>query len=193
MSINIEKFNQKFDFFENIAKIAFLLLLLYYLWCHRDSISFNPDHILAEESAKIVITLRETTQTLAKNDNPISNKPLDNNVPNSELIKTAETHDSLTNIIAPSTSWVYVGDIFNGKVTTDNFSLGYTKMRHLKVGDEIKATVPIFKRLTLPVPINEDSTEWKFGEIKGVVKKNENIKVIAVSIIPDSIFYVLVQ
>jgi hypothetical protein len=92
-----------------------------------------------------------------------------------------------TTINLNNQSWVYVGQIVNGKLTNSHFRI--TELP--QPGDMITARDAVYKRKDLPIELKNG--KWKLGDIRGVVTDNESVKVNATKEIQDNNFWALVQ
>ena len=77
----------------------------------------------------------------------------------------------------PGSFWVYVGQFQNGRfIRSPNFNVTQIP----KADDELAATADTYKRDALPVPQGQD---WRLGQIVGVVKEGQHVKVRKVEVI----------
>ena len=101
--------------------------------------------------------------------------------PNSTIAK------ALISIDEPGSSWVYIGQYRNGKyLRHPNFeSPGVPN-----VGDELSAWTDTYRRDGLPVKMGPNN--WKLGEIVGVVKVGQKVRVKRVERIEDDNYWLQV-
>lgn len=111
-------------------------------------------------------------------------KPKDSSV-KQNLIDAAKLVDTTINL--GSRNWVYLGQMVNGILTFDHFGLKNLPI----IGEQITAQDAVYKRKDLPIQLK--NSDWKLGDIKGVVKGGESVKVLAVQKIEDENYWAFVE
>lgn len=127
-------------------------------------------------------TIREIKEFAQRNNDSITSAIIEANSQN----VTITPNDSKAKIIPQSlakvnafydtmnTYWVYVGQVINSKWQPQNFDFSETP----KVGDEIVANKPVYKRDALPEKVTDDY--WRLGKVVGLVSEMQKLKVVEI-------------
>ena len=135
-----------------------------------ESIKIGELELKLRQAEQAIKTLANNPQVTPPTTAPKQEGPKDQTPPPS-------LSPALQLINEPGSFWVYVGQFQNGRfIRSPNFNVTQIP----KADDELAATADTYKRDALPVPQGQD---WRLGQIVGVVKEGQHVKVRRVEVI----------
>ena len=190
-----KEFEETTNGIKNILQILFLLLVVVALFNQHiqawmgakvallarsgvESIKIGELELKLRQAEQAIKTLANNPQaspptTSPKLEGPRDQTPLPSLAPALQLINE------------PGSFWVYVGQFQNGRfIRPPNFNVPQIP----KVDDDLVATTDTYKRDALPVPTGQN---WRLGQIVGVVKEGQHVKIRRVQVIEDGNVWVL--